>query len=633
MKINIIKFSIIFLLTLLSSSNLTAQSDYGGNWKYHNNVNVVYEGQAYKIIPRLKVSNYSVYLNALNAYIGDFGDIVIKGECVPVARWQQTCPDTLGLKHERVRSGVDEHAKVAEIALCDNAHDCIFVKPFTTVPDIQQDGNFTCQEIGDYAYADYDRYYSIDGSKDSIVFQPTMLKSFTYGKCLSKVGRYAFANCKQLDAEIEVSSAIMYGAFLNCRNLSLKIGASCACDIFIGDSLRKVQMKWAVPTYPIFHYVDTLVVPRGCRTAYESMSEDMKAGIIIEGDFDATYSRMRLPGEAYGDTRQTSNIKDLYTFDDPTMQYWCQHVDHMIYKGMTFSVDNYYNPSYLYPNKPYVYNGYYGTLTLMPGWTGRCLDTVDHALIRYAGVLGDNVVVPEHVDVNTNYSDTLILGFYQNDRLRGGAFVGERYVTTKIGPYALADSTSYYSLGDFYHYGQQPETVTYHSLKSLKLPNTIKEIQSFGMAFNYLLREDYYLPNLILLSENSLVGCRLVAIDIPAKCFNQAFVADSLRKVTVHWSAPNNDFPVCQYADTLIVPRGTKELYAGWKNMKAGIIIEGDFDAEGEQPTRTAIEAVANDEYCTTSTDNNFIYDLTGRIVTLPQRGKLYIRNRKKFVW
>jgi len=86
--------------------------------------------------------------------------------------------------------------------------------------------------------------------------------------------------------------------------------------------------------------------------------------------------------------------------------------------------------------------------------------------------------------------------------------------------------------------------------------------------------------------------------------------------------------------------------------VKYGVLIEGDYEAEGNypnqyewyvrkaqfsawlynEPKKVGIIDVSQDSQ-ERDGENDRIYDLQGRVVTTPLRGRLYIRNQKKIVW
>jgi len=144
-------------------------------------------------------------------------------------------------------------------------------------------------------------------------------------------------------------------------------------------------------------------------------------------------------------------------------------------------------------------------------------------------------------------------------------------------------------------------------------------------------------------------------------------IGDSIRRLEVVWSNPplleeaarvfenpERLKPMFQYVDTLVVPKGCKGNYADWTDVKFGVLQEGDYEAEGNYPDQyewyereakfnnwlygwewkrkvgihdVYLDSLAHDG------ESDRIYDLQGRVVTTPQRGRLYIRNQKKVVW
>lgn len=623
-------FSFIILLASLPFVSLMAQPDNSGKWVANPDAHVIYEGSAYKLDANLSVNQttYDPFLETQYYYLGGHVQIPCNGNYVPVARWHQICPDTLGLKHERVASGAPEHVSLSMYIHCDENHDYSVVKPLAPAAGINPYGNlffFFNREIGSYAFADYDHYFTPDGRVDSIVFHPTKITSFSSDLSpLVIVGAYAFAECRDMEGEISVCGHICRGAFNNCRRLSLSITPYCYCDSLIGDSLRKVSMGWTIPKFPIFNYADTIVVPRGYKAEYESLYV-ARAGIIIEGD---EAESPQLPQTAYTPPKMHPNRTNshIYLYDDHEMLFWLRYLGMLIYDNLSYYADNDTKPSFPYPNEPYVIQGYDKTLTVYSGWQGRCTDTADMARWRYAGCLDDDVIVPEYMYIDE--SEKSILGVVPIGRT--GVEVGNYYVVTQIGMRALCDSTRYYDKANFPGNFKTAayDKVTYRSLRSLKLPKTIMRICEYGFAHNYLLTEHYDLPLLEYLGHGALLGCRHVSINIPSKCFCERYVADTLRKVSVHWTAPNNNFPICQYVDTLVVPRGTKELYAQWKGMEAGIIIEDDYDAERTQPVTHVMTPTADRP---AGSGGDAIYDLQGRRLSSPPQRGIYIKNRKKF--
>ena len=142
-------------------------------------------------------------------------------------------------------------------------------------------------------------------------------------------------------------------------------------------------------------------------------------------------------------------------------------------------------------------------------------------------------------------------------------------------------------------------------------------------------------------------------------------IGDSIRRLEVVWNnpplleeaarvfeSPERLKPMFQYVDTLVVPKGCKENYADWTDVKYGVLIEGDYEAEGNypnqyewyvrkaqfsvwlynEPKKVGIIDVSQDSQ-ERDGESDRIYDLQGRVVTTPQRGRLYIRNQKKIVW
>jgi len=142
-------------------------------------------------------------------------------------------------------------------------------------------------------------------------------------------------------------------------------------------------------------------------------------------------------------------------------------------------------------------------------------------------------------------------------------------------------------------------------------------------------------------------------------------IGDSIRRLEVVWNnpplleeaarvfeSPERLKPMFQYVDTLVVPKGCKGNYADWTDVKYGVLIEGDYEAEGNypnqyewyvrkaqfsawlynEPKKVGIIDVSQDSQ-ERDGESDRIYDLQGRVVTTPQRGRLYIRNQKKVVW
>ena len=163
------------------------------------------------------------------------------------------------------------------------------------------------------------------------------------------------------------------------------------------------------------------------------------------------------------------------------------------------------------------------------------------------------------------------------------------------------------------------------------------------------------------------IGNRSISITQPGTTDTRYYnyisnLGDSIRKLEVVWNEPplanvsDSDLmliqklyelrqtgqlkPLFQYVDTLVVPKGCLQNYVDWQDIKYGIIMEGDYEAEGkylydnaeynEYLQETSIENTSCDSR--QNMHDNHIYDLQGRRLNgIPSRG-LYIRNGRKFV-
>ena len=179
-------------------------------------------------------------------------------------------------------------------------------------------------------------------------------------------------------------------------------------------------------------------------------------------------------------------------------------------------------------------------------------------------------------------------------------------------------------------------------------------------------------PNKIYyIDEMAFGGCPELSIRLPRFCYtvmlgliNNKYrrlgnLGDSIRKLEVVWNEPpladvsdpmliqklyelrqtGQIKPLFQYVDTLVVPKGCLQNYVDWQDIKYGVIMEGDYEAEGkyiydnaeydEYLKETSIENTSCDSR--QNMHDNQIYDLQGRRLNgIPKRG-LYIRNGKKY--
>jgi len=646
---NIINRTSLLFVIALSVALLYAHSDNNDGWEETKIGHFVLGKIAYQIYP------YIVLNRQATTPIMTEGN----GMATIVPRWRKQYPDTLNMTHIRLSSNLSGRVDIPEELEIKEGGDYILLRPVATINPIPF-WHYPIREIEDFAFADVERYSSRDEKKDSLVFHPTEITEINYqfDPFSPGIGRYAFAYCtklKQLSGKI--GGNIMHGAFWGCRNLAITLSGYSRCDTLIADTLRRVNIEWKAPNYdyPIVGYADTLTVPKGCMEAYIGW-KGIPAGIVIEGDYDAaTWSSSFVPQQKAPTAKSTikpplpilernsSYSSKYYQFDAEGMIFVERDIHNMLYKDMAFSGAVYTKPSSTYYWAFDQRDGYDGFLAVERQWYGRYTDSLGMARFRFCGFLGENAVVPMSVSIETERSDTLYMSnINTRDRLIHGLLTKKKYHVTALSNCAFADYTINIPLEELDHYVlksssvalPKPTAETSNSrLKSLKLPPSITDIYPYALAYCKLLTEHYELPKLEFIYSDALIGCRNLSISIPANCFCQKYIADSLRKVIVKWDRPNNDFPICHYVDTLVVPQGTKDFYANWQGVTAGLILEEENPPSGTQPIGrivTAVELIEDDN--TNNQEDDRIYNLQGQhLNAIPSKG-IYIHKGRKYV-
>jgi hypothetical protein len=649
------KMTSIILATILSIVIGYAQPDINGGWEEARIGNFILGDIAYKLNP-------SIYLNPGWPNYKTTPEIRDYGRASITSRWKKQYPDTLCMTHVRYCSGLSGIINLPEEAEIKEGGEHILLRPVTTFNPLPY-WNYRIEAFDDFAFADVEIYSSNDSRKDSLVFHPTDITEINVSaNYINGVGRYAFAYCTKLkQIPCKVSGDIMHGAFWGCHDLSITLDLYCRCDTLIADTLRKVYVQWHEPGYnnpketsvdfPIVGYSDTLVVPKGCKEAYIGW-KGIPAGVVIEGDYDAAaysgqFSLQLNPPPAMDPikpplpilNKYDSHSSLYYQFDAEGMIFWERDIRLMLYKDMAFGGHIY---SYIASYSPfqevlYQADGYDGELSVEKQWYGRYTDSLGMARFRYSGFLGEDAVVPMSVWIEEPKSDTLYMSnLNTRDRIIHGLLIKKKYRVTTLGEYSFADytvSVPLEELSSFRYNKQIPTAANSNSrLRSLKLPPTITEIRPYALAYCRMLKEHYELPKLEMIHSNALIGCRNLSISIPTSCFCQKFIADSLRKVIVKWERPNNDFPICHYIDTLVVPQGTKAYYEEWQDVTAGVILEDGNPPSGVQPANRIVNAIELiEDFNLTPQEDDKIYNLQGqRLKTIPSKG-IYIRRGKKY--
>ena len=132
---------------------------------------------------------------------------------------------------------------------------------------------------------------------DSCFYKCVKLREFYFSEGIDKslcyINTMAFGRCPEL--------SIRLPRF--CSSVSQTMGSQYKYHFLseIGDSIRRLEVVWSNPPLleeaarvfenperlkPMFQYVDTLVVPKGCKGNYADWT-DVKFGVLQEGDYEA----------------------------------------------------------------------------------------------------------------------------------------------------------------------------------------------------------------------------------------------------------------------------------------------------------------------------------------------------------
>jgi hypothetical protein len=151
------------------------------------------------------------------------------------------------------------------------------------------------------------------------------------------------------------------------------------------------------------------------------------------------------------------------------------------------------------------------------------------------------------------------------------------------------------------------------NLESVELPLGLKVIDDFAFAYCYHLKEIHFPPSITTVKENALYSSEEIAEQYE-DCWPPA-----LSDIYCEGTVPPKDGCYVEGV-TLHVPKGYKEIYATTDNWaKYGDNIMDDIELEG-------IRSIKDEELKM----NNELYDLQGRRITEPQKGKIYIQKGKK---
>ena len=448
---------------------------------------------------------------------------------------------------------------------------------------------------------------------------------------ITYIQNYCFYGCVKL-REIELKNVNHIGemAFGNCPELSIRLPRSITnhqekCILFnhnhgwianLGDTIRKLEVVWDVPPQskdddgnarPIFQYVDTLVVPKGCLSNYAEWP-GTKYGVIMEGDYEAEGN---YPWHESMPSKEGDFISDNIRY-------------HFSFRGVEVIPDKY--EVLLESNNEPISNSY----SLNSAATYRDLIIPDSVFfvegylkIDIIQRIGHYVRLPDRSSSDNTYLETVKIGkniraivdscFYRCVNLRDVSFEW--------------NSDSYHYLGEM-SFGRCP------NLKKIRLPR-------FCYSKRYWTDEVIDKKHV----ENMFIGC----------------LGDSIQRLELVWNEPpswQDSFvqqleesgelkPLFQYVDTLVVPKGCLNNYTNWTDQKYGIVIEGDYEPEGNYPDRyewfcklyqynyeeitVGIEEVSH--YAPQTVESNqHIYDLQGRRLSSKPKKGIYIENGRKRV-
>ena len=492
--------------------------------------------------------------------------------------------------------------------------------------------------------------HHITALPDSCFYRCVKLREFSFPEDMKtskyQIGVMAFGRCPEFSIRLP---RLCYSV---SQSTGEKVGSSNLYYHFvseIGDSIRRLEVVWSNPPTleeaarqfekpenlkPMFQYVDTLVVPKGCMENYADWA-DVKYGVLIEGDYEAEGSYPD-PLEWYNTKAESiSEIEVLATNWDSVNA----RTEVMLRKdSLLYYLWNYDNSA----------SNVYGRASLLPDdFSNR--DQGFGALYSDRRPTYRNIVIPDYI----NYK-----GYQRN--------IDVIYPMSHTQADELNPTQSNYVDNEY--------------LETVKLNHCVNNLSEECFYRCVKLREFIFCTdgNIIpyKIRRMAFGRCPELCIRLPRFCYTISLrsndhykyhyfesrylseIGDSIRRLEVVWKTPPPRVyrtgvsmqPMFQYVDTLVVPRGCMENYADRTDVKYGVLMEGDYEAEGNYPNqyewlevddkffnlglnyRVGILEVSQDSQDRNG-ESDRIYDLQGRAVTTPQRGRLYIRNQKKIVW
>lgn len=479
--------------------------------------------------------------------------------------------------------------------------------------------------------------YGDDREPDAYINDNTYLETVQLNNIISSIPNKCFYRCVNLKhvffpKKPDKNYNINEMAFGGCPKLSIRLPRFCYTKVIdynqglpnharimnLGDSIQKLEVVWDVPPHcknskgyvtPLFQFVDTLVVPKGCLQNYkEWLGTNYR--VILEGNYEA---------------------EGNYPWEEIIPENNMLFVDN----GVHYSLQKGTDRAYIIPDK-------YEEL--------RPEDDNYTSWLYNSASTYKNLDIPETIIVNGKVIRPVFL--------------------TRLGHFVNYGKNVYSSDNIYLETVQINSPITFIrdscfyrcvNLRELSFQEKNKTVfcNIFDMAFGHCPKLSIRLPRFI--------GNRSISITQPGttdiRYYNYICnLGDSIRKLEVVWNEPplanvsDSDLmliqklyelrqtgqikPLFQYVDTLVVPKGCLQNYVDWQDIKYGIIMEGDYEAEGkylydnaeynEYLQETSIENTSCDSR--QNMHDNHIYDLQGRRLNgIPSRG-LYIRNGRKFV-
>ena len=473
-----------------------------------------------------------------------------------------------------------------------------------------------------------------EGKEDKCIFDNLCLEEVKLNNIINELPEKCFYRCVKLkdisfSDDCNKSYKIGRKAFGGCPQLSVRLPRFCYTEVLertndkyrrignLGDSIQKLEVVWDVPPHcknnkgyvtPLFQFVDTLVVPKGCMQNYnEWLGTNYR--VILEGDYEAE-----------------GNYPWEEIIPDNNMLF----VDN----GVHYSLQEKSDIAFIIPDK-------YEEL--------RPEDDNYTSWLYNSASTYKNLVIPETIIVNGKVIRPVFLtrlGHYVNNGNNVYSSDNIYLETVEINsPITYIQDSCFYRCVNLREFSfKEKDKTVFHNIRD--------------MVFGHCPKLSIRLPRFI--------GNRSISITQPGTTDTRYYnyisnLGDSIRKLEVIWNEPplanvsDSDLmliqklyelrqtgqikPLFQYVDTLVVPKGCLQNYVDWQDIKYGVIMEGDYEAEGKY---FYDNAELNKYFKETSIENtscdsrqnmhdNQIYDLQGRRLNgIPKCG-LYIRNGKKY--